>query len=116
MYDKAPLLATQKNDGHGSSAAMIQYGMPGATAANLRAGSAVQNFFFFFFFVGWKNSAVQNFFFFFFFLFLFLWCGKNVMLQSFVFLQVLFDERTLHCALPNVRRDRCTITTRYAPL
>ena len=51
MYDKAPLLATQKNDGHGSSAAMIQYGMPGATAANLRAGSAVQNFFFFFFFV-----------------------------------------------------------------
>ena len=44
MYDKAPLLATQRDD-HGSSAAMIQYGMPGATAANLRAGSAVQNFF-----------------------------------------------------------------------
>lgn len=45
MYDKAPLLATQKRDDHGSNAAMIQYGMPGATAANLRAGSAVQNFF-----------------------------------------------------------------------
>ena len=45
MYDKAPLLATQKRDDHGSNAAMMQYGMPGATAANLRAGSAVQNFF-----------------------------------------------------------------------
>ena len=102
MYDKAPLLATQKRDDHGSNAAMIQYGMPGATAANLRAGSAVQNFFDDFF-------LYRKFFFF---------CGmeKNVMLKSFVFLQVLFDERTLHCALPNVRRDRCTITTRYAPL
>ena len=70
MYDKAPLLATQKRGDHGSNAAMMQYGMPGATAANLRAGSAV-----------------------------------------------VFDERTLHCALPNVGgRDRCTITTRYAPL
>ena len=66
MYDKAPLLATQKRDDHGSNAAMMQYGMPGATAANLRAGSAVQNFFFFSFFV----SKIP----------FFLWCGKTVML------------------------------------
>jgi ectoine hydroxylase-related dioxygenase (phytanoyl-CoA dioxygenase family) len=66
MYDKSPLLGAAPPQ---PNQALRQLGMPGAVAANLRAGSAV-----------------------------------------------IFDERTLHSALPNVGgTDRCTITTRYAP-
>ena len=39
-------------------------------------------------------------------------CAANLKAGS----AVIFDERTLHCAMPNVSGiARCTLTTRYAP-
>ena len=39
-------------------------------------------------------------------------CAANLTAGS----AIIFDERILHSALPNVNgADRCTITTRYAP-